>query len=68
MAFSLKEINYRTVADPKGFLADCDARYAEKISGAADMIAGNLKASPIVLLSGPPAAARRPRRRRSRRS
>ena len=53
MAFSLKEINYRTVADPKGFLADCDARYAEKISGAADMIAGNLKASPIVLLSGP---------------
>ena len=60
MAFSLKEINYRTVADPKGFLADCDARYAEKISGAADMIADNLKA--------PPAAARRPRRRRSRRS
>ena len=53
MAFSLKEINYRTVADPKGFLADCDARYAEKISGAADMIADNLKASPIVLLSGP---------------
>ena len=53
MAFSLKEINYRTVADPKGFLADCDARYAEKISGAADMISDNLKASPIVLLSGP---------------
>ena len=48
MAFSLKEINYRTVADPKGFLADCDARYAEKISGAADMIAGNLKALSLI--------------------
>ncbi len=53
MPFSLKEINYRTVADPKEFLADCDARYAAKISSAADMISANLKSSPIVLLSGP---------------
>ncbi|MFR5782560.1 MAG: hypothetical protein ACLUEK_12390 [Oscillospiraceae bacterium] len=37
MAFSLKEINYRTVADPSGFMAECDARYAAKIRGAADM-------------------------------
>lgn len=42
MAFSLKEINYRTVADPSGFMAECDARYAAKIRGAADMIAENL--------------------------
>ena len=53
MAFSLKEINYRTVADPSGFMAECDARYAAKIRGAADMIAENLRQSPIVLLSGP---------------
>ena len=52
-AFSLKEINYRTVADPSGFMAECDARYAAKIRGAADMIAENLRQSPIVLLSGP---------------
>lgn len=53
MAFSLKEINYRTVADPKGFLEESDARYAAKISRAADMITENLRQSPIVLLSGP---------------
>ena len=53
MAFDLNEINYRTVADPKGFLADCDAKYAAKISRAADMISENRRKSPIVLLSGP---------------
>ena len=34
-------------------MAECDARYAAKIRGAADMIAENLRQSPIVLLSGP---------------
>ena len=53
MAYDLSEINYRTVADPKGFIAGCDADYGGKISRAADMITGNLKRSPIVLLSGP---------------
>ena len=53
MAFDLNDINYRTVADPKGFLAECDAQYAAKISRAADMISDNRKNSPIVLLSGP---------------
>ena len=53
MAFDLKEINYRTVADPAAFMAECDARYAAKVSLAADMISANLKSSPIVLLSGP---------------
>ena len=53
MAYDLSEINYRTVADPKGFIAGCDADYGGKISRAADMIAGNLRRSPIVLLSGP---------------
>ncbi len=53
MAFDLNEINYRTVADPKGFLAECDADYNAKVSRAADMIAENRTRSPIVLLSGP---------------
>ena len=53
MAFDLNEINYRTVADPKEFVAECDAEYAAKISKAADMISENRKRSPIVLLSGP---------------
>ena len=53
MAFDLNEINYRTVADPKGFIAECDAAYAAKISRAADMISENRRRSPIVLLSGP---------------
>ena len=53
MAFDLSEINYRTVADPKGLIEECDARYAAKIAQAADMISENRKRSPIVLLSGP---------------
>ena len=53
MAFDLNEINYRTVADPKGFMAECDARYNSKIARAADMISENRARSPIVLLSGP---------------
>lgn len=53
MAYDLKEINFRTVADPAAFLAECDAIYASKISLAADMITANMTRSPIVLLSGP---------------
>ncbi len=53
MAFSLQEINYKTVAEPVAFMAECDKRYADKIRTAADMISSNLKNSPIVLLSGP---------------
>lgn len=53
MAYDLSEINYKTVADPKGFLAESDAQYAAKIAQAADMITSNLSRSPIVLLSGP---------------
>lgn len=53
MAYDLKDINFRTVADPKSFLAECDAEYAAKVALAADMITKNLSRSPIVLLSGP---------------
>ena len=30
MAFDLKEINFRTVADPKGFIEECDDVYARR--------------------------------------
>lgn len=53
MAYSLNDINFRTVADPKGFIEECDATYAKRVEKAADMIIKNKEISPIVLLSGP---------------
>ena len=53
MSYSLTEINFKTVADPKGFLEECDARYAQEIQNVAGRIADNLARSPIILLSGP---------------
>ena len=53
MAYSLEEINYQTVADPKGMIEEADALYAEKVETTAQMILENRKNSPIVLLSGP---------------
>jgi len=53
MAYQLNEINFRTVADPKGFVEECDAVYSKRVSQAADRIIENRKRSPIVLLSGP---------------
>ena len=49
MAYDLKDINFRTVSDPKGFIAECDEVYAKRVETAA----ANRKNSPIVLLSGP---------------
>ena len=53
MSYQLQEINRCIDRDVKGFLEECDAQYAEKVSQAADMILNNLPHSPIVLLSGP---------------
>ena len=53
MAYSLKDINFKTVADPAGFIAECDERYNALVQEAADRIAENRHNSPIVLLSGP---------------
>lgn len=53
MVFDLAEINFKTVSDPAGFIAQSDADYAARVAQAADRIAGNLSKSPIVLLSGP---------------
>ncbi|MBE6914489.1 MAG: AAA family ATPase, partial [Ruminococcaceae bacterium] len=53
MSYSLKEINYKTVTDPKGLIEEGDNAYREKIRTASDKIVANMKSSPIVLLSGP---------------
>ncbi len=53
MPFDLEEINFKTVTDPVGFIAECDARYQAMVSEAADRISENRTRSPIVLLSGP---------------
>ena len=53
MAYDLTNVNFRTVTDRKGFMAECDQGYKDKVAKAADMIAENRKNSPIVLLSGP---------------
>ena len=53
MAYDLKDINFRTVSDPKGFIAECDGIYSKRVETAADMIIENSRRSPIVLLSGP---------------
>ena len=49
----LEEINFKTVADPKGFVEECDAIYRREVREAADLIADHISVSPIVLLSGP---------------
>ena len=51
--YRLEDINYRTVADPKGMIEEADAAYAVTIEQAAQRILDNKARSPIVLLSGP---------------
>ena len=53
MAYQLKDINFRTVSDPKGFVEESDAHYNALVEQAAAKIADNCARSPIVLLSGP---------------
>ncbi len=53
MAYKLEDINFRTVADPKAFVEECDDRYHRLVNEAVERIADNRKRSPIVLLSGP---------------
>ena len=53
MSYQLQEINRRIDQDVKGFLEECDAQYAQKVSQAADAILTTPPHSPIVLLSGP---------------
>lgn len=53
MAYQLRDINFRTISDPKGFIEESDKVYSDKVSEAADRIIANRAQSPIVLLSGP---------------
>ncbi len=58
MAYRLEDINYRTVADPKGMIEEADANYARMVEAAAEKILANKEKSPIVLLSGPSGAGK----------
>ena len=53
MNYQLSDINFRTVADPVEFMAECDEQYRRNIAAAADKILENKKRSPIILLAGP---------------
>ncbi len=53
MAYQLQEINRAIRSDVRGFLAECDEKYHQKVLMAADRIVKQLKTSPFVLLSGP---------------
>jgi len=53
LTYDLQTIDSRLSTDPKAFVAECDARYWDKVVEAADLIEQNLPVSPIVLLSGP---------------
>lgn len=53
MSYSLADINFRAVSDPRGFIEESDALYNAKVDAAAEKILSHLHQSPIVLLSGP---------------
>lgn len=53
MAYNLKDINFRTVSDPKGLIEECEENYRLNVEKTAELIIANRKESPIVLLSGP---------------
>ena len=46
MAFDLKEINFRTVADPKGFIEECDDVYASRVTAAHSLWTFSIPANP----------------------
>ena len=58
MDYELKDINFKTISDPKGFVEEADARYQERVQLAAEKILENKKNSPIILLSGPSGAGK----------
>ena len=53
MAYQLSEINARALRDPRTFMEEGDRAFAGKVERAAELIIGNMKKSPVVLLSGP---------------
>ena len=53
LSFEFDEINRRAAADPRGFLAECDAQLCKRLSMASAQIADRAADRPIVLLAGP---------------
>lgn len=53
MPLELREINERAKLDAKGFIEECEEKYAKTIESAASKIAEKTKESCVVLLSGP---------------
>ena len=53
MPYQLSRINDAIRSDPRGFAAECDAAFNEKVIAAAEKIAANRDRSHIILLSGP---------------
>ena len=47
MPYKLEDINYMTVADPKGMIEEADAQYARKVEEAAEKILNNRKPWPL---------------------
>ena len=58
MAYQLKDIIKKTIADPAAFTAECDETFRAQIARAAAEILRNRAKSPIVLLSGPSASGK----------
>ena len=53
MPYQLSRINDAIRSDPRGFAAECDEAFNEKVIAAAEKIAANRDRSHIILLSGP---------------
>ena len=53
LSFEFDEINRRAAADPRGFLAECDAQLYLRLAMATAQIAETSAKKPIVLLAGP---------------
>ncbi len=53
MPYSLKTVNEAIRSDPKAFVQECDAAFAQKVETAARKIADHRGESHVVLLSGP---------------
>ena len=53
MPYQLSRINDAIRSDPRGFAAECDAAFNQKVISAAEKIAANRDRSHIILLSGP---------------
>ena len=47
MAYSLKDINFRTVSDPKALIEECEEQYRQKVEKTAELIIAKQRNGPI---------------------